>query len=140
MPDGHSAKEKLLVYSDVSKLMSTLDSPDCEVLTQSELDKLVKWANTWLIELKLDKCKVMHFGNHSPAPMLTMLNTVTDERVPLALSSCERDLGIQVSNDPKWKTQCAHAASRSNRVLGMLNRTFVSKDVVLWKLLYTSLV
>ena len=127
----------IILLADDSKMMSTLED---KLLSQTELNKLVNWANTWLMELNLDKCKLLHFGKHSPASNLTMLNRATEERVALEISSSERDLGIQVSNDLKWKTQCAHAASKGNRVLGMLSRAFVCKDAVMWRTLYTALV
>jgi len=36
--------------------------------------------------------------------------------------------------------QANYAASKANRVLGMLRKTFISRDSQLWKNLYTSLV
>ena len=40
----------------------------------------------------------------------------------------ERDLGMCVSNDLKWETQCKKAAAQAKCVLGMIRRTFPFVD------------
>ena len=138
MPEN--LRDKVLLYADDSKLISIHDKENSYILTQLELNKLVEWANTWLMQLNLDKCKVMHFGKHSTDYIYTMRNVKNDSNHTLATTSSERDLGIQITSDLKWHSQCSLAASKGNRILGMLNRTFVNKDQELWKMLYTSLV
>lgn len=61
-------------------------------------------------------------------------------RVPLEASTCERDLGVHISSDLRWRTHINLIVSKANRVLGMLLRTFTSRDDDLWRLLYISLV
>ncbi len=51
-----------------------------------------------------------------------------------------RDLGVYISSDLRWRTHINLIVSKANRVLGMLLRTFMSRDADLWKLLYVSLV
>ena len=136
-----SDKVHILLYADDSKLISALnDSMDAHC-TQAKLDKLVNWANTWLMELNLDKCKVMHFGYRLDLPLFdyTMINA-NDDHHQVTCTGEERDLGIQVTVDLKWHSQCTSAASRASRVLGSLSRTFVCRDTKLWRFLYVSLV
>ena len=47
----------------------------------------------------------------------------------VAESEVERDLGIWVSNDLKWETQCKKPAAEVMSVLGMIGRTFPYVDV-----------
>ena len=54
----------------------------------------------------------------------------------VAKSEVERELGMWVSNDLKWKTQCKNAAAKAMSVLGMIRRTFPFVDVDGFKLLY----
>ena len=68
MPSELSDKVHILLYADDSKLISALNDSIDAHLTQSELDKLVNWTNTWLMESNLDKWKVMHFGTRSDLP------------------------------------------------------------------------
>jgi ribonucleases P/MRP protein subunit RPP40 len=45
----------------------------------------------------------------------------------------EKDLGVIMQSDLKWKRQCTKAVKSANRVLGMITRSFSysSKDIVL---------
>ncbi len=138
MPEGLASKVKL--YADDSKLISVHDRQNSTILTQVELAQIVEWANIWLMELNLDKCKVIYFGKKNPRTEYIMTDRDFVESQVLEESACERDLGIQVSASMKWHEQCASAASRANRVLGMLGRTFVCRDIAVWELLYRSLV
>ena len=52
----------------------------------------------------------------------------------------ERDLGIHITNDLKWKTQAQHASNRANAVLGSLKRTFTIWNIQTTLILYTSFV
>ena len=63
-----------------------------------------------------------------------------NETKVLNSSECERDLGVMIARDLKWGTQAKSAALKGNKMLGMLKRAFVSRDVDLWSGLYKSLV
>ena len=39
-------------------------------------------------------------------------------------TSVERDLGVLLSSDLRWKPQCDEAATKANRMLGFLKKTF----------------
>ena len=52
----------------------------------------------------------------------------------------ERDLGVIVGSDLKWREQVDRMVAKANRTLGMLKRTFESREPGLWKDLYVSLV
>ena len=66
---------------------------------------------------------------------LSLLNS-EGNRVTIRPTKEERDLGIILTPDFKFGAQAAHAASKANRILGMLKRTFLSRDVELWTSLY----
>ena len=51
--------------------------------------------------------------------------------------SLEKDLGVLISEDLKWAPQCASASAKARRMLGVLRRSFSSRNVDLWKKLYT---
>ena len=48
----------------------------------------------------------------------------------------ERNLGIWVSNDLKWETQCKKATAQAMSVLAVIRRTSPFVDVDGFKLLY----
>ena len=55
-------------------------------------------------------------------------------------SSTEKDLDVLIFEDLKWKKQVYLAVSEANKVLGMLKKTFMSREVKLWRDLYVSLI
>lgn len=96
------------------------------------------WCNNWLMEPNIGKCGVMNIGSNLTVDKRRSY-TLTDKNghhVPLRHTSEERDLGIILTPDFKFSTQAAHASSKANRVLGMMKRTFLSRDVELWACLY----
>ena len=52
----------------------------------------------------------------------------------------ERDLGVIINKNLKWHEHIQNIVAKANRILGMLKRTFESRDCELWKKLYISLV
>ncbi len=62
------------------------------------------------------------------------------ERKNLIETHQERDLGIYITSDLKWKTQCMKAAGKANSVLRQLKHCFKSWTIQTFKLLYTTFV
>ena len=88
---------------------------------------------TWLMKPNLGKCKVMHFGTKNSRAQYCIGGKF------LGKSWCKRDLGVMASCDLGRKTQVRSAMAKANRVLGLLKRTLVSREVGLWtRLCYPS--
>ena len=92
------------------------------------------------MRLNLDKCKIMHFGKYNPKINYTMKSNDSEELIQIEKTDSERDLGIQVSSNLKYNAQVSKSASKANSMLGMLKRTFVTRNVKIWKKLYTTYV
>ena len=83
----------------------------------------------------------MHFGSESETDMQYAINDlVSGHRVPLEVSQCEKDLGIHITPDLRWKTHIEKIVAKANKILGMLVKTFSNRDVDIWKKFYVSLV
>jgi len=52
----------------------------------------------------------------------------------------EKDLGIWMDNSLKFSVHAAQAASKANRILGLIRRSFVHLDIPLMTQLYISIV
>ena len=63
-----------------------------------------------------------------------------NERHNISETLIERDFGIQLSNDLKWKNLAVTATNKGNSVLGMLKRTFVFWNETICKQMYTTFV
>ena len=79
------------------------------------------------MSFNVSKCKVLHLGqsNHN---LHYSMNGVT-----LVSVEDERDLGVNISNSLKPSKQCAMAAARANRILGLIRRNLncLGRKVVL---------
>ena len=58
----------------------------------------------------------------------------------LNVTTLERDLGVNFSNDLKWKQHVIATASKANSMLGMIMRSFLQMDVKTLRVLYTTFV
>ena len=58
----------------------------------------------------------------------------------LERSNKDRDLGVIFSSNLDWEEQYLSSCKKANMTLGMLKRTFVGRDIGLWKQLYVSMV
>ena len=56
------------------------------------------------------------------------MEVITGKWSELTNSDVERDLGIMVSEDLSWKVQIDNIFKKANRILGMLEKTFFSRD------------
>jgi hypothetical protein len=137
MPDLFNEFCKL--FADDTKLLAAIrNTQDCNKL-QSDLDIATIWAETWRMKFNNDKCKVMHIGKNNPLNKYTMLSSPS-ERTTLEETNAERDLGVILSKDLKWKCQVQKAANKANAILGILKRTFTHWTTETVKILYTSFV
>ena len=130
---------KTKLFADDTKVVAkTNNAPESSL--QKDIDSVLEWTNTWLMRLNLDKCKIMHFGKNNPRINYTMKDYDSNEIIVKEKTDSERDLGIQVSANLKFNAQVSKSACKANSMLGMLKRTFVTRNKDIWKKLYTTYV
>ncbi len=127
-------KSRIWKFADDLKMVGRVTSQADIEQIREDIDKLVKWSEDWQLSFNLDKCKVMHIGSRNDEQRYVM-----DGKVLKAVSE-EKDLGVIVTSDFKVGRQCAEAAKKGNRILGMINRAFSCKSTFIVKKLYKSLV
>ena len=123
------------IYADDSKIIG---KPGMNI--QADLEKIEDWSKKWLMQLNTEKCKVMHIGKNNPNFNYFLQNHLTLQKQSISTTTDERDLGIYISKNLKFKHQVDHAAGKASSVVAMLRNTFVSRDPFLWKKLYTTYV
>lgn len=141
------------LFADDTKLIAIIRSPSDLALLQSDLDRLVVWANTWSMKFNEKKCRVMFFdkrrqnlhntaflddlpGTHIPITMIDKHGTVhiLDE------TSVERDLGVLVDNRLLWHDQVSKAKAKAYAAIGLLKRSFKHWSVDSFCILYCTYV
>ena len=79
----------LFMFADDLKLYRSITQPLDTTLLQHDVNILFHWTQIWLFNLSIPKYYVMSVGNISN----TNPNYILDN-VPLAASTCVRDLGV----------------------------------------------
>ena len=82
----------------------------------------------------MDKCKVMYMGKGNSKAEYKIGSRVLEE------CNEEKDLGVVISRNGNVEKQCAEAAKKGFKVLGMIARNFVTRRREVILQLYKSLV
>ena len=89
--------------------------------------KIEYCIQAWRPYLNVDKCSVIHLGNHN----LNANYNIGKEQ--LKTSTCERDLGVTLDSNLKFSEHCNQVVKQANSTLGLIRRNikYKSKDVIL---------
>ena len=134
---AEAIQSELGLFADDTKIFSIIKSI-CDVTKlQRDLIKMQEWNGIWLLNLNLEKCKVMHIAKSTGAnyTMETLGSTVE-----LTKTDFEKDLGIWITSSLKPSLHCDKAAAAATRILGMLKRTFTKFSKELFIFLYKTYV
>ena len=120
MPEHVSCPMKL--YADDSKLFALIRKDSLEFDLQKDICAISSWCCLWSMKLNAAKCKIMHIGNNNE----NRTYSIDDGKkiTTLATTEMEKDLGVLVCSNGRWSEQAISAASKANRVLGMMRNTF----------------
>lgn len=126
----------ILLYADDVKLSLNITNHDDSSKLQSDLNNFSKWCKVNLMELNINKCKVMTFTRYSP--LSTKYFIMGNELV--AVDSCI-DLGIYFDRKLTFNTHVTYIVNKGNSVLYFIKRWSKEfKDPYVTKNLFTSLV
>jgi len=131
---GTDLKSRVSMFADDTKLVSSTGSDkECDCL-QDDLNKLIKWVDSWQMMFNIDKCKVMHIGAGNKLSGYTMNDKALES------TSCEKDLGVEMSSTLKMKSNVDTVVKKANRILGFINRTMEDHSSKVILPLYRALV
>jgi len=107
------------------------------VKLQEDLVMLSEWSAQWLLKFNRLKCKLMHLQHH----MHTKYH-ITHDNQEWNIQSVqqEKDLGVLTSSDLAVSHQCLEAASRANRVLGIVRWQLKALDKESFLIIYEGFV
>ena len=133
LPDSVSSTCK--IFADDTKLYNFSKN---SVELQDDIDKLVKWSNTWQLFFNVDKCKVLHYGKKNPKFNFT----ITVDNICASLEKCEeeRDLGIIFDNKLNFDKHISQAIAKANKMLGIIKRAFSYLDCDSFLVLFKSFI
>jgi hypothetical protein len=128
----------LRMFADDTKIFSQVNSDDEHKKLQEDLDALHSWSETWQLKFNAGKCAVMHLGFKNQERKYTMGQI--GNKTQLKKTTCEKDLGVFVDPTLKFSIHCQKSASKANRILGMIRRSFDHLDGEMLTQLYKGLI
>jgi len=130
LPDNIECKT-LMFADDTKCLRVTSALSDC-LKFQDEINELYDWSQEWKMDFNAEKCKVLHFGHNNRQFPYRMNGKLLEK------SEQEKDLGITVNRDGKFKTHVDKMTNKANRSVGMIKRSFVTRNPETLKKLFTT--
>ena len=109
------------LFADDCKLYGNVDSTDRNKLQQDLID-LERWSELWQLPFNSSKCKVMHFGQQKPRYQYYLNDEMLDE------TDCEKDLGVIIDDKLKFHAHAAAAKERANQILGLIKKSYNTRD------------
>ena len=120
------------LFADDTKLYCRV--PDSTSDLQADIDALARWSEKWLLPFNESKCKVMHIGRRNPEQTYSLNGT------PVEATDEERDLGVIIDKELRFRKQAAAAVSKASQMLAVVRRSFANIDEITLPLLYKSMV
>ena len=103
-------------------------------MLQQDLSNLGKWSKKWQLPFNAEKCKVMHLGKKNPNHDYMLNDHI------LEASTTEKDLGVHIDDQLKFHVHTAAATKKASQILGLIKKTYVTRDAKTITTLYKSLV
>ena len=121
------------LFADDCKLYGTVNTAAGNQL-QIDLPKLEEWSTKWQLPFNATKCKVMHFGYHNPQQTYHLNNHA------IKSSHKEKDLVVVIDDTLKFHDHTAKAVKKANQVLGVLKKSYNTRDKMTICTLYKAMV
>ena len=101
---------------------------------QQDLDRLQEWSTRWQLPFNAKKCKAMHFGANNPRRK----HTISEHS--LEATGQEKDLGVMIDPTLKFHVHTSAATKKANQILGLVKKTYTTRDATSISTLYKSMV
>ena len=132
LPD--SVKSTIKIFADDTKIYSRANHGQSAHNLQLDIDHMLRWSELWQMPFNAGKCSILHIGNSNRSFDFTMNGAL------LQKTSSEKDLGVVIDKELKFKQQAASAVSRATRILAVIRRSFANIDKFIFPLLYKTMV
>lgn len=132
LPENVSSVIKM--FADDTKVYRGVSQASDIQALQSDLDTLLQWADRWQLPFNRAKCSSLHLGRLNASHVYRMGDT------QLTQVLVEKDLGIQLDHQLKFREQAAAAIARASHILATIRRSFSVIDETTLPLLFRTMV
>ncbi len=109
-------------FADDMKIRNSIVDDRDRLNLQEDLRKTSQWSERWEMSFNINKCHILHVGTRNKK------NDYEMNGVKLDSVQCVKDLGVSIPSNFKFSQQCKDAASKANRMLGFIHRSFSFKN------------
>ena len=121
------------LFADDCKLYGCVNSTE-ENKVQFDLTSLENWSKKWQLPFNATKCKVMHFGHNNPSHSYYLNDHMLEK------TNNEKDLGVFIDSSLKFHVHTAAALKKANQVLGIIKKSYTTRDATTISTLYKAMV
>ena len=122
------------IFADDTKIYRSVSSCAGSAELQKDLDAISAWSDEWQLPFNETKCKSLHIGSRNPCLTYRM------HGIELEQVTVEKDLGVYLDSELKFRKQASAAAAKGNQLLALIKRSFLCIDAVTLPALYKTLV
>ena len=126
-----------VLYADDTKIFNTITSKNDAVDLQSDITKLEKWADEWMMKFHPGKCHVLTLGKFEDIKHAHQYKVTNHD---IEHVDVEKDLGIIIDEEMTFEEHICTKVRIANALVGNIRRAFTFLDGQVLKKLYTSLV
>lgn len=123
------------IFADDTKITKTVKNEEDRNILQKDLEALLRWSERWQLGFNADKCSVLHLGKKN-----AHFSYHVDTNKTLMKAENEKDLGVIMDKDLKFKAQIENNIAKANQILGIIKRNFKNASSTAKCQLYKSLV
>ena len=136
LPDNLKGHAEM--FADDTKVYAHIKDPQDGSILQRDLDCLGDWAEKWQLKFNVNKCGVMHYGRQAVPNTYNMRDGAS--RTNLEVKEEEKDLGVTFDPTLKFSKHVGVVASKANRIVGLVRRTFNFMDSDMFRTLHKALI
>lgn len=128
-------KSRIHLFADDCVIFREVNNIIDSCTLQSDLNTVDNWCRTWLMELNINKCKVMRVSRSVCSQFTYYLNDI-----PLESTNSYKYLGVHITSNLSWAMHVEQIINKANRTLGYLRRNFSKAPSSLKLALYKTLI
>ena len=120
LPDVCNVTTK--VYADDTKAFCAIQSPEDRQKLQQSIDNMYSWSQTWQLNFNQTKCQILHIGENNPKYEYYIGEG--NNRIQLATTSLEKDLGVLVDENLNFESHIDHIIKKASSKKAQILRNF----------------
>ena len=135
LPDICDSGSQLFLYADDAKIYKHILNQQDKDIIHNDLIKLKTWADNWLINLNVVKCKTVSYGRNVDNNYHYSIDKIELENLESI-----NDLGVTFDSNLKFSLHINEKINKAYSILGVIKRNFTYLDKDSFLVIYKSMV